>query len=163
MAGMRKKTVRHQWYGGITSRSAARGSADGTTPERRGSGTERNLADRRLLRARSFDVAPEDHLPGRRLENAGDDDVDVLADHPPRVVHDHHRPVVQVGDALVVFLAFLEDEDLHELAGQDHRLERVGELVDVQHLHAAELRDFVEVEVVRDDLALAACGRARSA
>src|SRR5436190_3761834 len=108
----------------------------------------------RRHRARALDEAPEDHLPRRRLQHAGDDDVDVLADHPARVVDDHHRPVVQVGDPLVVFLAFLQDEDLHELAGEDDRLERVGELVDVEDVDAAELGHLVQVEVVGDDLSL---------
>src|SRR6185437_13291635 len=49
---------------------------------------------------------------------------------------------------------FLEDEDFHQLAGKDDRLERVGELVDVQDRDAAQLRNFVQVEVVRDDLPL---------
>src|SRR2546428_57052 len=58
-----------------------------------------------------FDVASEDHLPRRRLQHAGDDDVDRLADHLARVVHHHHRAIVEIGDALVVLLAFLEDEN----------------------------------------------------
>ena len=66
---------------------------------------------------------------------------------------DHHRAVVEVGDALVVFLAFLEDEHVHDLARQHDRLERVGQLVDVQDLDAAELGDLVQIEVVGDDLA----------
>src|SRR5262249_56974602 len=37
---------------------------------------------------------------------------------------------------------------------QDHRLQRVGELVDVQHVDAAQLRHLVQVEVVGDDLPL---------
>ena len=72
---------------------------------------------RRALRlAGRLDVAAEDHLAGGGLQHAGDDDVDVLADHLAAVVDDHHRAVVQVGDALVVLAAFLEDEDLHVLA-----------------------------------------------
>jgi hypothetical protein len=38
--------------------------------------------------------------------------------------------------------------------GQDDRLERVRQLVDVQHVDAAQLRHLVEIEVVRDDLPL---------
>src|SRR5262249_47909962 len=98
--------------------------------------------------------AAEDHLAGSRLQDAGDDDVDRFADHLARVVDDHHRSVVEVGDALVVLLAFLEDEHLHQLAGQHHRLQRVGQLVDVEHVDAAQLRDLVQVEIVGDDLAL---------
>ena len=109
--------------------------------------------DRRRLRV-GVDEAAEDHLAGGRLQHAGDDDVDRLADHRPRVVDDHHRAVVEIGDTLVVFLAFLQDEHLHRLAGQHDRLQRVGELVDVEHFDAAQLGDLVEVEVVGDDLAL---------
>src|SRR5207245_11401743 len=49
-------------------------------------------------------------------------------------------------------------EDAHPVSGQDHRLQRVGQLVDVQHGHAPELGDLVEVEVVGDDLAAHAPG-----
>src|SRR5207342_3525141 len=41
-----------------------------------------------------------------------------------------------------------------QLARQDDRLERVGQLVDVEHVDAAQLRDLVQVEVVRHDLAV---------
>ena len=109
--------------------------------------------DRRRLRV-GVDEAAEDHLARGRLQHARHDDVDGLADHRPRVVDDHHRAVVQVGDTLVVFLAFLQDEHLHRLARQHDRLQRVRELVDVEHFHAAQLRDLVQVEVVGDDLAL---------
>src|SRR5262249_83849 len=51
-------------------------------------------------------------------------------------------------------LAFLQNEDLHQLARQHDRLERVRELVHVQHVDAAQLRYLVQVEVVGDDLAL---------
>jgi hypothetical protein len=96
----------------------------------------------------------EDHLSRSGLQHARHHDVDGLADHLARVIHDDHGAVVEVGDALVVLLAFLQDEYLHQLARQDHRLERVGELVDVQHLDAAELRHLVQVEIVGDDLSL---------
>src|SRR5262249_24421267 len=82
------------------------------------------------------------------------DDVDGLADHAARVVDDHHRAVVEIRNALVVFLPFLQDEHLHDLAGQHDRLERVGELVDVKDVDAAQLRDLVQIEVVGDDLAV---------
>ena len=78
----------------------------------------------------------------------------VSSDHLACVVDDDHRAVIEIGDALVVFLPFLEDEDLHDLARQDDRLQRVRQLVDVQHFDAAKLRDLVQIEVVRDDLAL---------
>jgi hypothetical protein len=104
------------------------------------------------------DVTAEDHLAGRRLQHTGDDDVDGLADHLARIVHDHHRPIVEIGDALVVFLALLEDEDLHDLAGENNRFERVRQLVDVEYFDAAQLRHLVEIEVVGDDLSLQRAG-----
>jgi hypothetical protein len=107
-----------------------------------------------LRRCRGIDEAAEDHLARGRLQHARYDDVDRLADHLACIVHDDHRAVVEVGDALVVLLAFLEDEHLHHLAGQHHGLQRVGELVDVQHFDAAQLRDLVQIEVVGDDLPL---------
>src|SRR5262249_55713055 len=63
----------------------------------------------------------------------------------------HHRSVVEVSHALVIFLTFLQDKDPHYFAGQHDRLQGVGELVDVEHGHAPELRDFVEIEIVGDD------------
>src|SRR5205814_9014830 len=61
------------------------------------------------------------------------------------------RPVVEVRDALVVLLALLQNEDAHRLAGQHDGLQGVRQLVDVQDLNAVELRDLVQLEVVRDD------------
>ena len=94
----------------------------------------------------------EDHLAGGGLQHRRHRDVDVLADHLARVVDDHHGAVVEISDALVVFLAFFQDEDLHDLAGQHDGLERIRQLIDVQHLDALQLRDLIQVEVVGDDL-----------
>src|ERR1044071_8552153 len=57
--------------------------------------------------------AAEDHLAGRRLQHARHGDVGVAADEFPGVVHDDHRAVVEIRDALVILLAFLQDEDAH--------------------------------------------------
>ena len=89
------------------------------------------------LAHRIFVVAAEDHFAHGRLEDGGDGDVDVLADHAARVVDDDHRPVVEIGHALVLFLALLDDEDLHRLAGQDDGPEGVGQLVDVEDRESA--------------------------
>ena len=115
----------------------------------------------RLLERGRLRPAAEDHLARRRLQHAGDADLDRPAQRLLGLVHHHHGAVVEVADALARLLAFLDDEDLHQLAGQDHRLERVRELVDVEDGHAAQLRDLVEVEVVGDDLAAHACAPAR--
>src|SRR5262249_45863534 len=75
-------------------------------------------------------------------------------DHLAGIVDHDHRAVVEIRDTLVVFLALFEDEDFHDLARQDHWLERVGELVDVEDVDAPQLGNLVEIEIVRDDLAL---------
>src|SRR5713226_6885602 len=62
-------------------------------------------------------VAAEDHLPGSGLVHRGDDDVDRLVDHSARAIYDDHGAVVQIGDPLVVLLAFAQDEDAHCFAG----------------------------------------------
>src|SRR4030095_5407321 len=80
----------------------------------------RNRSRRRRDGLRSggcVNIPPEDHLARSRLQYARDDNIDRLANGLSRVVDDDHRPVVQVRDALVVFLAFLQDKDLHQLAG----------------------------------------------
>ena len=96
--------------------------------------------------------APEDHLARGCLKNRRYLGRDGLADHPARIVHDHHSPVIQVGNALVVLFALLEDEDLHGLTGQDNRFESVRQLVDVQYFNTAQLGNLVEIEVVGNDL-----------
>src|SRR5712691_1937484 len=94
----------------------------------------------------------EDHAAGCGLEDRGDRGADLLADQPLAVVHDHHGAVVEVGDTLADFLALLDDVDVDDLAGQHHRLERVRQLVDVEHRDARQLGDFVEVVVIGDYL-----------
>ncbi len=61
-------------------------------------------------------------------------DFDGAADHLAGVIDHDHGAVVEIADALVVFLAFFQDEHGHALAGQHDRLERVGKVVDVEHL-----------------------------
>src|SRR5258708_17082089 len=95
----------------------------------------------------------KDHFSGSGLQDGCHRDVHVLADQLARIVHHHHGAVVEIGDALVVLLAFFQDEDAHGLAGKHDGLEGVGQFVDVEHFHALELGDFVEVEIVGDDLA----------
>ena len=97
-------------------------------------------------------VTSKDHLARRCLQHAGYRRVDRLSDHLSRVVDNDHRPVIQVSDALIEFLAFLQNEDLHRFARQINRLQRVGKFVDIEHLDAAKLRDLVQIEIVGDDL-----------
>src|SRR5262249_39219950 len=93
----------------------------------------------------------EDHLARRGLQHAGHDHIDIFTDQSARVVNHYHGAVVQVGHALVVLLAFLEDEDLHDLAWQHDGFQGVRQLVDIEHLDAAQVGDFVEIEVVGHD------------
>src|SRR5262249_7811113 len=76
-----------------------------------------------------------------------------------RIVDYNHGAVVQVSHPLVVFLPFFQDEYAHDLPGQNDGLERVREFVDVQHLHALELRNLIKVEIVGDDLAFVQFGQ----
>ena len=87
------------------------------------------------------------------MQDRGDRHVDCLANHLAGIVDHHHGPIVEISHALVVFLAFLQDEDFHDFARQNNRLERICQLVDVQHLDSLQLRNFIQVEVVRDDFA----------
>src|ERR1035441_3161007 len=101
----------------------------------------------------------EDHFARRRLQHGCDRNVDGLANHLAGVVDDHHGAVIQIGDALVVFLAFLQDEDAHGFAGEHDRLQRIGQFVDVQHLDSLQLCHLVQVEVVGDNFAFVELGQ----
>src|SRR6185312_1426010 len=128
----------------------------------RGRGRNRNRIDPRarfISAAGALIPLSKNHFSGRGLQHRGDRDVDSLAHHLSGVVHHHHGPVVEIGHALVVFLAFLQDEDPHGLAGQNDRLQRVGQFVDIQHRDALQLRHLVQVEVVGDDFAFIQLGQ----
>src|SRR6185295_15123516 len=93
-----------------------------------------------------FIVTAKNHAAGGGLQHARHRDVQAAADAAARVVDDDHRAVVQIRDTLVVFLAFFCHEHGHDLAGEHDRLQRVGQLVDVEDFDTAKLRDFIEVE-----------------
>src|SRR5882672_451262 len=101
----------------------------------------------------AFIPFPEDHLPGGRLQYRGYGNVHGLADHFARVIHHDHGAIVEIRNALVVLFSLFQDKHAHCLAGQDDRLQRVRQFVDVEDRHALKLRDFVQVEIVGDDLA----------
>src|SRR5688500_2715505 len=100
---------------------------------------------------RFFPETTKDHLAGCCLQHARDCDIGVLTDQPARIIDNHHRSVVEISDALIVFLPFLEDEYSHRLARQHDRPERVCQLVNVEHAHAAQLGHLVKVKIVRND------------
>ena len=97
--------------------------------------------------------APEDHFTSGGLQDAGDGDVDGSGDHFFGVIDHHHGAVVKIGDALVVLFALLQDKDAHGFAGENDGLEGVGKIVDVEDLHAVELGNLIQIEVVGHDFA----------
>ena len=66
----------------------------------------------------------------------------------PALLDHDHRAVFQVADALADLVARLDDLHLQHLAGQGHRLQGVGQFVQVDDLDALQLGDLVQVEVV---------------
>jgi len=60
-----------------------------------------------------FLVPAEDHLAGSCLEHAGHGRLNGLSDHLSGVVNNDHCAVIEVGYALIEFLALLQDEDFH--------------------------------------------------
>ena len=73
--------------------------------------------------------------------------MDRLADEPPPVFDHDHGAVVKVADALADLLASIDHLDLELLARDEARLDRVGQLVDVQDVDVLDLRNLVEVEI----------------
>src|SRR5208282_2128989 len=98
-------------------------------------------------------------LSGGGLQDRSHGNVDGLANHFARVINDDHSAVIEIGDALVVLFSFFKNKYAHDFAREDDGLERVGQFVDVQHGHTLELGDFIEVEVVGDDLAFVKLGQ----
>ena len=63
-------------------------------------------------------------------------------------VHDDHRAVVEVADALAGLLAFARQRDAHEVAGHDRRCELLREPAEVAGRHALQLGVARERSVV---------------
>src|SRR5262245_48117269 len=84
----------------------------------------------------------EDHPAGRSLQHAGHGQTDFFVDTIARAFGHDHRAVFKITNTLADFLAGLDDLDHDRLAWQDNRLERVSQVVDVDHVHAAELCDL---------------------
>src|SRR6266478_6122313 len=100
--------------------------------------------------------AAKNHLARRRLMHGSHNHVHTLVNHPPPAIHHDHRAVIQIRHALVLFLAFAKNQNTHLLPGHHGGLQRLRELIDVQHREALHRRDFVQVEVIGNDL----CSRA---
>jgi hypothetical protein len=71
---------------------------------------------------------------------------------------DDHRAVVQIADPWPISSPGLTIRTA-ALARQEHRLERVGDVVEVDHLHVVQPGDLVQVVVARDDLAFQVLGQ----
>jgi len=69
----------------------------------------------------------EHHPSGAGLQNARHGEVDLLADMLAAPFDDDHGAVFQVADALARLFAGLDHADLDLLAGQEDRLQGVGQ------------------------------------
>src|SRR5436190_22650993 len=112
----------------------------------------------RAIRAVNFIVAtifcffPEtakNHFSCCYLQNTRNGNVRILTYQPTRVVDHNHRSIVEISDTLVVLFSLFKDEDTHCLTWEDNRLESICQLINVEHVDATQLRDFVQVEVIR--------------
>src|SRR6185436_9562179 len=100
---------------------------------------------------RFFPETAEDHLAGSCLQHTRHCDVGVLADQTACIINHHHRAIVEIGHALIVFLTFLQDENPHCLAWEHDWLERIRQLVNIKDADSAQLGNFIQVEIIRDD------------
>src|SRR5437868_11491049 len=125
----------------VRTATSATGSAAARGPPQRFWPSHRRLAGRR----------GEDHPPGSGLQDGGHDHADRLV-HVAAPILDHdHGAVIEVRHSLVLLLAFLDYLDVHLLARNHDRFERVRQVVQVEDAHPFELCDPVQVVVVRHD------------
>src|SRR5262249_16697937 len=90
----------------------------------------------------------EDHPARRRLEHAGDRQVDLMTDGRTPLLHDQHRAIVEVANPLADLVPGLDDAHAQRLAWESHRLHRVGQLIEVNDFDSLQLSNLVEVEVI---------------
>ena len=83
------------------------------------------------------------------MQRAGDADEQFPSDLVAGALDNDHGAVVEITDALFRFLTRLDNFHLHRLTGQSHDLERIGQIVDVHHIHLAHPRDLAEIVVRR--------------
>jgi hypothetical protein len=141
--------------GGSRARPGSAGSPRCGAGGRTGLGPSagRPVVPRRPGRRLAADPA-EDHPPRRGLERAADRQGRLGADRVAPVLGDDHGPVLEVADRLSGLLARLDEADGERLARDERGLERVGELVDVEHRDGAEPRDPREGDIAGHDHAL---------
>src|SRR3990172_254681 len=99
------------------------------------------------------------HSSGGGLQYFSDHHVHLLIHQPAAFFDDDHRAVVQVGHALPLLFAFLNDFDCHPLARQNYRFDGVGQIVDVEHGDALQTGDLVEIVVGGEDGAVQLLGQ----
>src|SRR5947209_13033630 len=108
------------------------------------SGGPGQAARRRSFGIRDFTFdAAEYHSPSRGLQHAGDRDSYFLADGSPTLFHDDHGAIVEIANPLADLIARLDQPDIEDLAGQSHRFEGVGHLIQVDDLNALQLGNLV--------------------
>ncbi len=104
-------------------------------------------------------VAAKDHPAGAGLQHAGHGDADLLVDVVAAPFDDDHRAVVEIADSLARLFAGLDDANFNVLAREKGRLEGVGQFVEIDHAHAVQPGDLVQVVVVRHDFAVQMLGQ----
>jgi hypothetical protein len=60
--------------------------------------------------------------------------------------------LLETGHALVVLFTFFQDEHAYRFSRQDHRPQSIGELIDVQDFETLHLGEFIQIEIVGDNL-----------
>ena len=97
----------------------------------------------------------ENHLACRRLVQTCYGHIDRLIDPVAGVFYDDHRSVFEVTDALLARIAGFHDLDPQTFAGQKNRFHGISQIVDIYNIDAPELSDFVEIEIVSNQPAVA--------
>ena len=96
----------------------------------------------------------EYHAPSRRLQDRRDRHGHGRTDVFLTIFDDNHRAVIEIGHALVLFLAGLDDEDIHVFPRDTGRFQRVSQVIDVEDGHALEGGNFIQVIVIGDDFGI---------
>ena len=93
----------------------------------------------------------EDHFSGAGLNDTGDSDLDFLVQMSAPLLDDNHRAVLEIADTLARGFAGLDEADGHPFAGQYDGFQGVGQIIEIDDVDAAKIRDLVQVEIVGQD------------
>ena len=96
----------------------------------------------------------EYHAPSRRLQDRRHRNGHGRTDVFLTIFDDDHRAVIEIGHALVLFLAGLDDEDVHVFPRDAGRFQGIGQVVDIEDGHALEGSDLIQIIVVGDDFGI---------